>query len=194
MGQYWKAVLEQDDELVVVDPMELGSGWKLTEHSFFGNRAVLKVIDRLLAKAARVWWVGDYYNENIEGYREDVMKAAWCDCKEQEETGPQTSPITELSGYLVNHTKKEYIDMRKCFLSNEFAFGQEKGWCIEPLPLLTAVSNDLGGGDYHEGGEDYELVGTWAGDVIEFNLERPDYAERTVSFLEEGYKRVAEAG
>ena len=93
----------------------------------------------------------------------------------------------------MNHTKREYVDMRKCFLSNEFSFGEEKGWCLEPLPLLTAVSNGLGGGDFHKGGDDYESVGAWAGDEISFSMERPDYAERTARFIEKGYRRVAEA-
>ena len=83
MGQYWKAVLEKSNDLMVVDPMEYNVGWKLTEHSFYGNIAVLRVIDELRSSKARVWWVGDYYgdydSEGASEFRADILEAAWAD-------------------------------------------------------------------------------------------------------------------
>ena len=57
---------------------------------------------------------------------------------------------------------------------------------ISPIPLLTAVGNDKGGGDFHKGaGQGYELIGTWAWDTVEitdqelydwhYNYEKKDW-------------------
>ena len=58
--------------------------------------------------------------------------------------------------YLVNHTKKEFVDKTKTPKDND-------GWCIHPLPLLTCEGNGRGGGDFR-GNE--ELVGVWARNII----------------------------
>lgn len=44
-------------------------------------------------------------------------------------------------------------------------------WCIHPIPLLTAVGNGKGGGDYF--GVNNELVGRWAGDALYIDDEEP---------------------
>ena len=49
----------------------------------------------------------------------------------------------------------------------------KQGWCIHPLPLLTAVGNDRGSGDFHEGNVGYENVGTWAWHLLSIEDNRP---------------------
>ena len=63
--------------------------------------------------------------------------------------------------FLVNHTRKVCLD-----LSKEEKHTYDKNWkvAIHPLPLLTCSGNGRGGGDYR--GNQIELLGTWAGDVI----------------------------
>ena len=96
--------------------------------------------------------------------------------------------------YLINHSTNEYVDLGK--------FRKENGWveswmdrdgqkvsywmAIHPLPLLTACGNGRGGGDYHEEYPDYDLVGIWAFDLIEFSDYKPvGFTERIVRFTEQ---------
>ena len=65
--------------------------------------------------------------------------------------------------YFINHSKKMILDLDKYkeLLKNV-------DMVISPIPLLTAVGNDKGGGDLHKGsGVGYELIGTWAWDTVE---------------------------
>lgn len=48
------------------------------------------------------------------------------------------------------------------------------GWVIHPLPLLTAVGNDKGSGDFHEGNIGYEFVGSWAWNLISIDEKVPN--------------------
>lgn len=57
---------------------------------------------------------------------------------------------------------------------------------VHPLPLLTACGNNRGGGDYHEKYPDFDLVGIWAFDLIEFANYKPvGFTERVVGFTEQ---------
>jgi len=57
--------------------------------------------------------------------------------------------------YLVNHTIGAYLDCDKYK-----ARCNNNDWILHPLPLLTAVGNGLGGGDYY--GINKDQVGAWA--------------------------------
>ena len=80
--------------------------------------------------------------------------------------------------FIVNHTKKEFVDKRQCPSVN--------GWRVHPLPLLTSNENHSGGSYYTEDPEQLRLIGSWAGDSISvesvkpegFTLIRPNFAER----------------
>jgi hypothetical protein len=104
------------------------------------------------------------------------------------------SPDRFYGWYLINHSAREYVDLGK--------FQKENGWveswtdrdgqkvsywmAIHPLPLLTACGNDRGGGDYHEKYPDFDLVGIWAFDLIEFANYKPvGFTERVVNFTEQ---------
>jgi hypothetical protein len=76
--------------------------------------------------------------------------------------------------FIVNHTKKLYVDKN---------LGLTGSYDFHPLPLLTADGNGRGGGDYR--GDDLELVGQWARDIISLELEAPlGYEELVCEFGE----------
>ena len=96
--------------------------------------------------------------------------------------------------YLINHSAHEYVDLGK--------FQRENGWveswtdrdgqkvsmweAVHPLPLLTACGNNRGSGDYHAKYPDFDLVGIWAFDLIEFADYKPvGFTERVVEFTEQ---------
>ena len=64
--------------------------------------------------------------------------------------------------FLINYDTKEYLDLN-IYKKNSM---NKAGWTIHPLPLLTAVGNDRGGGDFHSGNIGYEFVGIWAWQLI----------------------------
>jgi hypothetical protein len=70
-----------------------------------------------------------------------------------------------------NHTKKQYFNSNEgCFEALNFVVESDEYRLmrVDPLNLLLAVGNGLGGGDYREvDDEDYHLVGSWAFDQIE---------------------------
>jgi len=90
--------------------------------------------------------------------------------------------------FIINHTKKEYVDIRHLKCENPEYWGS-KDWFIHPLPLLTSEGCGRGGGDYHQSEDhpSYRYVGAWARDVIGasslksdvegFEEIRPDFHE-----------------
>ena len=66
--------------------------------------------------------------------------------------------------YIINRAAKQYIDLNHCPI--EWWWGDESTGRygiqkIAPLPLLLAMGNDRGGGDYHAPLPGIELVGSW---------------------------------
>jgi len=54
-----------------------------------------------------------------------------------------------------------------------------------PLPLLTALGNGRGGGDYYDNLPDSDKVGIWAKHILSIEFEIPDgYTELKVAFRE----------
>ena len=83
-----------------------------------------------------------------------------------------TSTVTDFTldhKFLLNHDTKEFVDLddyKEKSVDND-------GWTIHPLPLLTAVGNDRGSGDFHEGNIGYEFVGLWAWNLISISDTPP---------------------
>jgi hypothetical protein len=78
--------------------------------------------------------------------------------------------------YLVNHTKKEFVDKSKV--------PNVDGWRAHPLPLLTCEGNEEGNGDYYsEDGK--EFIGVWSRDLISVESIKPKgYTEIKPDFKE----------
>lgn len=203
MGQYFMPmVIDEVGNITTLYSHDFENGLKLMEHSWIGNSFVNAVASLIVKKPCRVAWIGDYSDDFFgkDAYekampQEDFMKyyeAAWGE-ERSHQLVPSKLPegwervITKNSeGYLVNHTKKIVLDIKKYIGRNECAFGDWMGWCVNPLPLLTACGNGRGGGDYNYRAKvGLEHVGTWAFDVIELTDTKPDgYEEVMYEFRE----------
>ena len=178
MGQYYFPILGNKDGLncKVFDRSVDGEYTlaKLLEHSWWQNPFVNSFAKRLYNKKGRVCWVGDYAN-----YDEDFNFAintalhtpnyeeVWGDTVKLHKS--QSIDFTLDDKFLVNFDTKQYIDL------NEYkaASVDKDGWSIHPLPLLTAVGNDRGFGDFHESNIGYESVGIWAWNLISIKDKVP---------------------
>lgn len=200
MGQYYQPVNLDKQEFL--ESWSYDNGAKLMEHSWVENDFVAAA-EYLLSPTGswhktRVVWAGDYGTEglfleelaNLEEYNDgnpftglqphdNLYKFS---SRNFIEVTPTASFIRELK-YIVNHTKKQYVDRNK---SVEDASDEDDG-VIHPLPILTSNGNGCGGGDYcTPSNYQQEFVGLWAGDVISMEIEAPgnDYVEIFPNFNE----------
>lgn len=171
MGQYYKpAFLGTNGKSVKawVYSHDYGSGLKLMEHSWMRNDFVGAVEEQLTPQGqfykSKLVWAGDYADG--DGGKTNVYDR----CKDKNQIKPPGGMVDPIYRYVVNHTKKEYVD--------KLEVPDNDGWRIHPLPLLTCEGNGRGGGDYRCD-DDNTLVGSWARDVISVEKEIP-----------EGYKKI----
>ncbi len=171
MGQYYVAIIlsetSQTPEVVRVWLSPMGA--KLMEHSYLKNRYVLTIEHLLSLKGmfykSRLVWAGDYADPEPSG--KNLYHTA---VEDNEEKMWQTFESADYR-YIVNHTKRLYIDKEKI-----------QGH-IHPLPLLTSEGNGAGGGDYR--GRNDIQCGQWARDVISVNNEAPEgFTEFVPDFVE----------
>lgn len=140
----------------------------------------------------------------------EIYEKVWGD-DESTRIQPQSRGILTMKNnrrYLVNHDKKVYINLREYVELNKWhEEGDYHKWpknrnskarprlvhysydmCIHPLPLLTACGNGRGGGDYYNSHPDFDKVGIWAFDHIEFtgiNTSKMGYAPVMFDFTEQ---------
>ena len=150
------------------------SGLKLMEHSWLENDFVNGVLDEIWDRPCQVAWVGDYATdpEDFDGrYTETVYQAVWGEDGLPEGRFGQM-PEAHRDGYLVNVTRGQYIDLAEYAEAATYKpkWSKDGGWCIHPLPLLTAIGNGRGGGDYH--GAHMEMVGLWAMDELMYTQDQ----------------------
>jgi hypothetical protein len=160
MGQYYFPVIlaEKSDKEYIrtyLDASMYHSGIKLVEHSYIGN-SFMTIVENLIGPngifyRSRLVWAGDYADNEPNS---EKNLHTMCDGKIPFVSTDESVSYT----YIVNHTKKVYIEKKGDF---------------HPLPILTAEGNGRGGGDYH--GPNMDMVGTWARDVISMENEAPDY-------------------
>lgn len=178
MGQYWKAVIannEGTNRRIFGTPSRRP---KLREHAFFGDSYVESICS-MLYNGGRICWIGDHVSDD------DIVKVidnlSYKDIWENESlTLPDTNFRSE-GKFLVNHSKREYLDLTeyveacRCLTDNVYIF--------HPLPLLTALGNGKGLGDYPEIGIDYEYIGKWAWDIISVDDPRPAPIYQKMDYL-----------
>lgn len=143
---------------------------KLTEHAWVGNGFVNATVERLndltcpregRCATARLAWVGDYAvpgececTAGTADLRAVAYAAAWCD-----EVGCAV-PYSTRDGLpdmvALNWDREEAVMLK--------GSREGEGWQAHPLPILTAMGNGMGGGDYD--GPHAERVGTWALDRL----------------------------
>jgi len=176
MGQYYLAIIlgdedqKQKPEIIRIYVSPFNCGMKLTEHSYLKNQFV-NTFESLLAPdgifyKSRVVWAGDYADNEV-GQEQNLYSLAYDQPKKD-----FTSKIllsSENNQYVINHTKKQYVD-------------KEKHDKYHPLPLLVAEGNGRGGGDYQ--GINQDIIGTWSRNVISVENKIPDdYTEFVCKFV-----------
>ena len=175
MGQYYKPINLANGQWLYSH--DYGNGLKLMEHSWIGNQFVGAVMK--LMTSGGPWykkpiiWCGDYYNE--EGEQDYYDKVS-----DDKKITPKEflSEEEQLAAIVMNHTKKEYVVLSK-------VPSTPHGWRINALPLLTALGNGRGGGDYYDNLPDADKVGIWAKDILSVDFEVPEgFTELKVSFKE----------
>lgn len=204
MGQYYKpTALNKGAENPIkwqLDSWSFGEGAKLMEHSYVHNPLV-RAVEYLLAQdkdGQPFVWSGDYA-ENFEGFDTNLFDIGECEnngdsiTKKTARLLPHIMQPSEWMSdtvnyrldpsvvkeykYVINHSKKLYVVIPPY---------EKDAWNIHPLPLLTAESNGLGGGDYYSE-TNADLVGSWKYDTISVGDEIPskDYLELKAIFKEE---------
>ena len=96
--------------------------------------------------------------------------------------------------YLYNISRNEYIDMESYIKRSNMGFYDDGAVdCQHPLPILTATSNEYGGGDYY--GKDKKYAGRWCYDeiVVYKNKNKiPNDAKELLVTFNENLKDVVE--
>ena len=109
----------------------------------------------------------------------DPVKSAWDDSvtpKVINESFDFSKPC-----YLVNESTREYIDLLRLEEINRGTWGGS----IHPLPLLTAVGNGRGGGDYHGSRAiNQRMVGAWAGDLLTIEESVPTSEDGFLEYID----------
>lgn len=153
--------------------IECGNGLKLMEHSYIGNEFVSAFESLIKNNPQRVMWGGDYA-DLCKGLKTNTYER----CTDKNKVLPTDRPNTRETRYVVNHSKKEFVDKYKVAEIKDW-----KGAKIHPLPLLTCEGNGRGGGDFR--GEN-KYIGTWARDIISVESKKPQgYTEITPNFNED---------
>lgn len=176
MGQYYMAVLGNEfgtDCKVFNRSVDNEYTFaKLLEHSWWENSFVNSFSERLHNRLGRVVWCGDYANEPDDFYFPNCS-ASYIPCY-REVWGDNVKTLSSTSTdfklddkFLLNYDTKQFVDL------NEYKAKSidKHDWCIHPLPLLTAVGNGRGGGEFHEGNIGFENVGN-LGVAFAYNFGR----------------------
>lgn len=202
MGQYYKAYCKTGNAVKVFDNKVDGefNGLKLMEHSYFNNRVVGNIINYLYNNPSHVCWVGDYYNENdyeqTNCKDKEVVKKigerVWNRENSSNVKCSEKSHLPSNGKALVNHTKREFIDLDRYFKACKWVEewdGKKYDWCIHPLPLLTCSASHSGGSYY---GVNTCFCGIWFNDIIEVvdkeqikELKNKGYENKLYYFMEE---------
>lgn len=181
MGQYYRAIVlppipvKKGKIIAAYSPLVFDNCSKLMAHSWIGNDFVGTIESFFMPGECfhkhRLVWAGDYADPE-KGAKTNLYKQVE---KKLNTTGFFTVPT--LYRYLVNHSKKVYIDKK-----NQKPIDDEG--ILHPLPLLTCEGNGRGGGDYFsKDASTVKHIGSWARDIISVEAEVPaNYTQLNVSF------------
>jgi hypothetical protein len=192
MGQYFKIIfLSENGEFIraYVEPWSYRCGSKLMEHAWVGTD-VMNLVETLLSPEgmfykSRIVWAGDYAEPepiesklNLREPYDDFEGPVnlYHQASSPENSGKRFSldiPHRKYH-YIVNHTKQEYVVVK----TDRYA-GPEDYQQVHPLPILTYEGETA----YY--GEDEELGGAWARDIISMEKSAPEgYAQLKCNFRE----------
>ena len=210
MGQYYKTAIG--------DNIYVFLGVKLMEHSWMSCQGELyDLIKNTPKRVANIGDYTEfdetdsaqYADETAEAWTREKFELAWgskshikegvigekeFETYEEARANRQPAPST---GLLINHSKKEYLILSRYvkaatalhYLSETEETDEFSPRVISPLTLLTATSNDKGGGDYHSGNVFSDECGRWAGSIIEYRPEESfipaGYTDLEIAFMED---------
>ena len=186
---------------MVMALMNLLSGeWKGDRVYVVGDYADLSVPDEpyctALRKAMGELGIGDddcLHSFACEKFRrvlpEEEIKLDWPFDDSSYAPPADLKVSTEDRGYryIYNHATRQVIDLKHCPIEEQSGESVMK---IAPLPLLLAMGNGRGGGDYQRGHTGYELVGSWCETVTSIEVTKEplasasDYTEFAPDFTE----------
>jgi hypothetical protein len=211
MGQYYKPIIiTTDGRVLSLSSYAFNSGAKLTEHSWISNEFVNAAYSLIYESPKKIAWIGDYAEQEYETCCEAYTNAmpyeefqkfyniAWG----EDEKGLLPTKLFSRRDlrildydtkrmFLINHDKLVYIDMAAFIQKNTAKGGSWDGWCMNPLPLLTACGNGRGGGDYHESCVGYSDIGIWAFDSLEYTGHEPKGYEKIMFCFNENDESAA---
>lgn len=177
MGQYYKPIILDENNKPKVWSLshDYDNGLKLMEHSYLENNFV-QTFEYLLTPngghyKSKVVWSGDYADEEpdteyIDHEGKKRYRNLYDLCEDEIKINPKVKDTKEFN-YIINHTKKMYVD--------KTAVPDSDGWKLHPLPILTCEGNGRGGGDYRI---ENDLIGSWSRDVISVETEVPKGYEK----------------
>ena len=191
MGQYYKQAFKNNGTIYTCSRKVKGVDRemaKLMEHSWIGNYLMDSVAKYLYKNPTNLLWVGDYADGNDEvgeATNNDVAYTdVWGEEMKNEFEFELCKKFTYKGKFLVNHTKKQYLDFTTYIKNCEVKpYWSNRKMCINPISLLTVIGNGRGGGDYCGMNED--SVGYWKWDLISIEDEKPEgFEPLNVSFIE----------
>ena len=148
---------------------------KLMEHAWWCSDFVNSFASLLHNQLGRVCWVGDYATEHDDFHfkinsaiHTPTYKEVW-----SKKVRPRSIAHIDFSldhKFLVNFDTHEFINLEEY---KEDSVSKD-GCVIHPLPLLTAVGNDRGSGDFHDWNVGYEHVGMWAWQLLSITDSPPN--------------------
>ena len=187
MGQYYEVLAEDKDGKRTAYNRRVDGHYtmaKLMEHSWWNNDFCCALSKTLVNNPRKIAWVGDYAEEDECKALGFEYAEAWGGEDQDPAVGISSTDFTlDKVKYLVNVTKKLYVDLAKYKESST----EESGRVIHPIPLLTCIGNGRGGGDYSPAdGVSDEWVGAWAFDAIMLTNDKPEcYTEVCPVFRED---------
>ena len=145
---------------------------KIMEHSWVGNFFADSIARLLYKNRMRVAWVGQYANHIKAEKIDEIYPFVW----EKDHGKWVKIRLLTLEGrHFVNHSKKIYFDFDAYAERSVRRDEDDEEWIVHPLPLLTAVGNGMGSGDYR--GVNQNDVGSWYLDLISIEDEIPENYE-----------------
>lgn len=202
MGQYFVGVLRKkgSDDFLLADPGSLKDGLKLTERAYANDlgtpgspcvgeavSAAMGALKEAGATGAQVWWMGDYAgdvlsNTDVDGVA--AWKAAWKNSNKATSLSNTLDGHLACQGFLVNLSRKLFVTSLPHWICAKSIASATSAAPIIPLPLLCAVGNGQGGGDYY-GPDSADEVGAWAGDTIACCSK-----DELEGFIKEGFEEL----
>ena len=176
MEQYFRAVLRKDHLMNwrIYTPAEVKCYPQMKDQAFVDCRYTACVKGLLFQTPAHVIWAGSLADPE-PGKERNMFDCARNKRLRPETLIPFTKDVFSRMHYLVNHSKRQYIDYAT-------ALKDDSGNRLDPLPILTAEGNGRGQGDYY--GINRELAGIWARDIISIEETPPaDFDEYTNPFV-----------